>query len=371
MRLGQCVALELGAVAMVVGGACAGIHQLRVESAAAPPVVATLAAVAPPALPPAPRVEPVIPPAPVPDIAAVVAPVVAAAPPSLFGASDDVLTAPLRHAAVTNVKINHGGTSLSLRLDFDSGARAAFKPEQIHTQSSPRREVAAYVIDRLLGLGRIAPAFARTFTAAELIAAVPPASRGFVQQRLTTEGIARKGRYAGVVMWWVPEIDNAKIGNLRIDSTDGVITWKRYLRAKAPRPAAHAQVLAGISTMTLFDFLIDNIDRWTGSNTRVQPATGEVLFMDNTMSFTTDADGHSKSHIYLQRVQVFSRAFVTRLRSLDQAAVRQALDEARGDFPALLTEPELKALFGRQRTALAYIDELIATYGDDVVLGMP
>ena len=157
MRLGQCVALELGAVAMVVVGACAGIHQLRAPGDEAPAsVLATVTPTPTPASLPLP--VPVAPSAPPLAAIEVIAPAspnpVATAPTSLFGASDEELTAPLRDAAVTSVKINHGGTSLSLRLDFDSGARAAFKPEQIHTQSNPRREIAAYVIDRLLNSAR-------------------------------------------------------------------------------------------------------------------------------------------------------------------------------------------------------------------------
>ena len=77
---------------------------------------------------------------------------------SVYGAPDDELLAPLGASKVTRIKLNHGGTSLSLRLDFASGARAAFKPEQTHPQSDPRREIAAYRIDRLLGIGHVPPA---------------------------------------------------------------------------------------------------------------------------------------------------------------------------------------------------------------------
>src|SRR5690606_22736581 len=58
---------------------------------------------------------------------------------SVFGAPDAELLAPIGAAKVTRVKLNLGGTSLSLRLDFANGARAAFKPEQEHYQSDPRR----------------------------------------------------------------------------------------------------------------------------------------------------------------------------------------------------------------------------------------
>src|SRR5438045_1880159 len=53
------------------------------------------------------------------------------APPTVFGAPDAELLAPLGAAKVTRAKLNQGGTTISLRLDFANGARAAFKPEQI------------------------------------------------------------------------------------------------------------------------------------------------------------------------------------------------------------------------------------------------
>src|SRR5687768_5121913 len=78
-------------------------------------------------------------------------------PKTIFGKSDSELLEPLGDGTVTKIKLNRGGTSLSLRLDFSNGTRAAFKPEQTFPQSDPRREIAAYRIDRLLGIGHVAP----------------------------------------------------------------------------------------------------------------------------------------------------------------------------------------------------------------------
>src|SRR5882672_1285126 len=60
-------------------------------------------------------------------------------PPSSYfiGIKDEVLTEPLRKAPVTRVKFNRGGSSISMRLDFAGGFRAAFKPDQTNEQSVP------------------------------------------------------------------------------------------------------------------------------------------------------------------------------------------------------------------------------------------
>ncbi len=113
---------------------------------------------------------------------------------TVFDQSDDQLLAPLAATPVVGVKLNHGGTSLSLRLEFRSGARAAFKPQQTHPQSDPRREIAAYRIDRMLGIGHVPPAKSATFAVADLIAAADPGLRAYTEQRLADEALARDGR---------------------------------------------------------------------------------------------------------------------------------------------------------------------------------
>ena len=147
------------------------------------------------------------------------------------GVDDEILVAPLRDAKVTKLRFNRGGSSISLRLDFDNGARAAFKPEQTNIQTVPRREVAAYRINRLLGLGSVAPAIGRKFALDELLAALSPEQRGLAP-RIRAEIIADgAGDVLGEVSWWIPVIDHATIDGFRIDTTDGIVTWKRYLTA--------------------------------------------------------------------------------------------------------------------------------------------
>jgi hypothetical protein len=292
---------------------------------------------------------------------------------TVFPAPDEVLLAPLRDGALAAAALNRAGSSLTMRLDLASGARGAFKPEQTWWQSAkPRRDVAAYRIDRLLGIGHVAPAIGRAFPVAELVATFEPDKRRFWTNRVKTEGRPRPtGELAGSLSWWIPQVIPAKIDGYDVDSTDGVVTWRRLLRIGARIPEDDRALVEQISTMTLFDFVIDNIDRWSGGNVRVAPGGRDVYFMDNTMSFTNDVHGHRKGQRYLERVHVFSRRLVTRLRALTEAELRAALVPDGGAFELLLTDSEIRAVLGRRDAALAHIDRLIARHGEDAVLAFP
>jgi hypothetical protein len=382
VRLATCIAIEALVGAAVLTGVGVGARYGIVAAQAyvagrhqAGPSVADPAPVAAPAVVPA-AVAPIVdaaPPAadaavdarPGPDAATAAWPTIT----TVFPADDATLLAGLADAAVTRVTLNRGGTSLSLRLDLVGGARAAFKPQQIHWQSNPRKELAAYRLDRLLGIGRVAPVLGRSFAIDDLVAALDPSIRGLGKQRLAVEALARGGRLAGAVSWWIPEIRGAMLRGFRIDSTDGVVTWRKLLRAGSQVAERERVLLASISTMTAFDFLIDNIDRWTGGNAKVAPGSDELFFMDNTMSFTSDGNGHRKSQLYLERVQMFSRRLVGAVRALTPDALARAMAADLGPFDEILSGDEQRALLGRRDALLVYVDQLIASHGEAAVLG--
>lgn len=403
MRLGTCIAVELivGAATLSALGAGSawGVAELR-EYLRRSDAAAAEAAEAPPAAPPGPPTATSVVAMP-PDTKAITTPVpqVAAAasagnitepaididevapPPPPDGVAgvpawnwrdqdDAAALAPLRSGRIARVKFNRGGSSLSLRIDFDNGARAAFKPEQIHPQSNPRREIAAYRLDRLLGLNRVPPAVGRTFTVEEIVAAVPPKERHKLP-RLDQEAIDRKGRFRGELSWWIPVIENGRVGGFNMDSTDGIVTWKRYLRPGANIPERDAALVRQISDMIVFDFLLDNTDRWSGSNAKVSEDGTVLYFMDNTMAVTHNAKGHRKSHTYLSRVQTFSRRLIGEIRALTEEQVEGVLEHDTEPFDFLATRREIAALMSRRDTLIEYVDALIAEHGEDKVLAFP
>lgn len=364
MRLGTCVALEFAVAAGAAYGVWIGVGQgVRFvgDYVAGKEAVAATSA-QPPASSRLPQRLPrahleVAPPAP---------------PHNVFGAPDEVLLAPLGEAPVSGVRINQGGTSLSLRLDFENGSRAAFKPEQIHPQSDPRREIAAYRLDRLLGIGRVPPARAISLSVDELVMAAEPRHRTHITRRLTEEGLVRDGRLHGELSWWVPELRFAKLGSLAIDSPEGKDLWTSYLQVGADIPEDARGMVAQIAALVLFDVLLDNPDRWTGANTLMSPDGQTLYFMDNSFSFSTLTIGRTPNLTALRRIQVFPRELVERMRALtaEQLAAAFSLSDDHGLGP-LLSPEEVGAILARRDNLMRYIDRLIEEHGEDAVLALP
>ena len=381
MRLRSCVAIEL-AVGTTVAAACAGaamwgLSELRAldsreARADATPVASAVAAAAtattrPTEVPGPEEVVDAAPTPPPPDEAPS-----ADAPPWMVtfgGAADQTLLAPLREPAITGVKFNRGGTSISLRIDFENGSRAACKPNQIHIHSQPRREVAAYRINRLLGLASVPPAVGRRFRFSDIVDHLRDPTH---RKRVVAEGSPEKdGTVLAELSWWIPVLKEARIQGFSVDSTDGVVTWKRYLKQGRPVPDDVAGVVSQISQLVLFDFVINNADRWSGGNVKASDDGRVLYFMDNTMSFGDDDNGHTKTRTYFERSEKFSRRMVEKLRQLDRDGLRAALSSDIEPFDFLLTDVEQKSVLARRDYAMRYIDRLIEQHGEEAVLVFP
>ena len=360
MRLASALALELLVAAGALAGVLFSVSRAAELAAGASFVTPAVAAE---------RVRPAVA-APL-ERAALTVAVPRPAPPGVFGAADATMLAPLGATPIVKTKINHGGTSLSLRLDFASGARAAFKPEQIYEQSDPRKEVAAFALDRLLQIGRIAPAKWGSVTVTDVLAGVDREWVPFVASRLRDEALAKNGVLSGELSWWIPELVPARIDHLPLDEREGRERWSWYLSVGARIPADDRELLRQLATLILFDALVDNNDRWSGSNLQMS-ADGRVLYaMDNTLSFSPNPWIRAMPLQALHRVQVFPRAVVQRFRLLDRAAITAAMVVADGSGGrTLLTADEITAVLARRDSILAYIDQLVTDHGAEVVLSL-
>lgn len=375
MRLGSCIAIELALGASVaLAGSLLGVwavseiadefrreanaHPAVLESDSSSPGVSAARAA------PARAVAAFEPVAQLPPVRADVG--------MFHGVSDDELLAPLRDDAIKEVKVNRGGSSISLRIEFEGGERAAFKPDQTNRQSIPRKEVAAFRINRMLGLSSVQPAIGRQFRLDDILSHLHPESRQFLP-RLRAEMIRDDGWVKGALSWWIPVIEHAAVrdGRYRIDSTEGIVTWKRYLTVGELIPHQEIELVAQISNLVLFDFLINNPDRWSGGNARASEDGKILYFMDNTLSFGDKPNGLEKVRKYLFRSQKFSRRLVAAMRRLDERELRATLDRDRGPFEYLLTDAEIAATMARRDFAMAYIDDLIARFGESTVLEFP
>ena len=365
MRLGSAIALEVALAAgalgalLVAGGYAVDLARGNLSAHEAAAATADRA--------PAPVLEPL------PAAQLQVAPQPMPGEGGIFGAPDAVLLAPLGATPVTGAKLNHGGTSLSLRVDFANGARAAFKPQQTHWQSDPRKEIAAYRIDRLLGIGHVQPAKAIALSVDDLVAATEPAFRTYTAGRLAAEGVAHDGMLRGEASWWIPEIKDMMLGGVRIDEAEGMDLWQGWLTVGTKIPAELQPLLAQISACVIFDVVIDNSDRWTGNNTKGSPDRKTLYFMDNTLSFSIFTWGHAANLDPLRKISVFPKQLVGKLRAMTYGDVVAAIDmhgEDAGLGP-LLDEQEIRALLARRDHILEYIDALSAKYGESAVLSLP
>ena len=364
MRLGTCIALELAVAIGGVSGVWLGVGHLAASAGDYLATREATAATVPTLRAPSPE--------PLPHAQLAVGKAAPRVPENVFGAPDAELLAPIGTTRVTRMKLNHGGTSLSLRLDFESGARAAFKPEQIHPQSDPRRELAAHRMDRLLQIGHVPPAKPTAIPLAELVAAADPGFRAFTASRLADEAIVRRGVVHGELSWWVPEIKVAKIGTHKIDEPEGKKVWLAALQVGAKRPPEWAGFIAQIATCIVFDLLTDNSDRWSGANTMMSPDGKILFFMDNTLAFSTNKLGHRRNVLALRRIQVFPRKLIERVRGLTLEAIEATL--ARGGdsaLGALLHPDEVRAIMARRDHILRHVDQLIEQHGEDAVLALP
>jgi hypothetical protein len=195
--------------------------------------------------------------------------------------------------------------------DGDSTFYAAFKPitrgRQKGYWESYQAEVAAYRIDKLLGLDMVPPTVTR-----------------------------RIDRTQGSLQFWV---DDCRLYS--------------EVEGEAPRSLAWSRQL---STMKMFDVLIANEDR-NAQNFLVDPDFFVVLIDHSRAFITSKSILKNKSKLPIQ----FDRDLVAKLKALD----RETLDTHLED---LLMGGQVKAVLERRDGLLKYLDELIRKRGEGQVL---
>jgi len=285
---------------------------------------------------------------------------------SFMGMEDDFLIARLRSQPITRIKFNKGGSSLSFRVDFADGSRAAFKPAQTNLQTMPRKEVAAYRINRLLGLNAVPPATPRMVSRAEVFSHLHADTQPMVPRIRSETMFDPRGYTAGVVMYWVPVIKNSGL-----DTPDGIHESSRWLTQGQVIPDDKHALASQLADLLVFDFLISNPDRYSGGNMLTNEDGSRLLFMDNTLSFMIEPEGNEKTRAALTRGQRFSRRLYEALdRITEEKLTRILIQASEGDYE-VLTKPEIRAVVARRDYVHRYIDELSRTFGASQVLYFP
>jgi hypothetical protein len=285
---------------------------------------------------------------------------------TFMGMEDDFLIERLRSQPIVRMKFNKGGSSLSFRVDFADGSRAAFKPAQTNLQTIPRKEVAAYRINRLLGLGAVPPATPRMVSRADMFSHLHPETVVMIPRIRAETIFDPRGNTAGVMMYWVPIVKDSGL-----DTPEGIAQSTRWLTQGQAIPAEKHALAAQMADLLVFDFLTANPDRYSGGNMLTNEDGSRLLFMDNTLSFFIEPQGSEKNRIALARAQRFSRRLTQALDRISEETLIHILTQAsEGDYE-ILTKPEIRAVVARRDYILKYIDSLIATYGANEVLYFP
>ncbi len=270
-------------------------------------------------------------------------------------------------------------------LTLSSGRRAYFKPEQTFAGARWYGEVAAYHLDRALGLGRVPPVVARELPWKQLRAAARRHPRG--EEIVVHSG----GRVWGALIAWV----EGGLEPLRLPAG-----WEQWLRvARAPflspfrRPVEWLRAvrrrresgriegpLGGdrwpearpdrpdrpreLSDMVLFDFLVRNVDRWSAdlTNVRTRGPGGPLVFLDQGAAFAGGKPSSGHLEAQLRAVQRVRRATAEAVERFDLDAFRARLRVE--PIQPVLDAARLEGLRVRRQAVRAHVRALRERFGD-------
>ncbi|MFK7988176.1 MAG: hypothetical protein AB8I08_19300 [Sandaracinaceae bacterium] len=319
--------------------------------------------------------------------AEVVGPPAAPESPERATAFFDHADAPIRRGLssmdITEVERGRGGRSLGFRVTFEDGSRGYFKPDQAFNGMSWNAEIAAYHLDRELGLGRVAPVVSREIDWSTIEAAATG------DGRVGELHVGEDETLTGAMIWWVPE------RLVPVSLPDG---WQRWLRVEGvparvtpfQRPGAYRVAVADrtltpmpaaptpdieerpgqISDLIVFDYLTNNLDRWGGNNTNIRTvgAGGPVMYLDNAASFTLRRARNSMMDRRLHEVQRFRRSTIDAIRALDVEAYGERINA--DENGPILEDLHLRNLETRRQHLIEYVDGLVEAHGEEAVYSL-
>ena len=285
-------------------------------------------------------------------------PAVAAAPHderTFGGVSEDHILDAIRTARIVGHQLV-GSTSVNIHLRLVGDVDAAFKPHSQTHFDAYRAEIAAYRLNRLLGLNRVPPAISRLVPATVLhLSAETPVT------------IERDGGVRGAAIYWVPVLRDS-----RIDQERERTRWSEWLHQGNAIPADQSTRAEEISTLIAFDVLIGNWDRWSGQNVPMD-AAGHLVYRDNNGGFGEPFGDRMLAGVmrHLRLVQKFSRGLIDRARAMNEASIRAEMSRDPDSNHAPLNATQITSLLRRRDALVSYVDELVRRYGDAAVYPWP
>lgn len=304
-------------------------------------------------------------------------------PPAAFlGQPDADRIASLRTAEIADVAKGRGGRSLAFKVTLADGTRGYFKPKQTFSAAHWYSEVAAYYLDRELGLDRVPPTTGRTFRWSELKAA---AGR---DDRVSELGIAENGTVKGAFIWWIPEpLKRIRMGRkwerwVRVQKSLPVTPYQRPVDYRADlnrrpgvreatdpsRPVARApdteERPAELSDLIVFDYLTQNVDRWGGdfTNVRSRGPGGPLIYLDNGAGFWLGEQRLGLMEARLKALQRFRRSTIEAVGKLDIGRFSARLQT--DPLSPVLNQKQLDGLAQRRDAVLRHVGAMVARFGE-------
>jgi hypothetical protein len=288
----------------------------------------------------------------------------------------------LRTAEIAGVNKGKGGRSLAFQITLTDGTRGYFKPKQTFSAAHWYSEIAAYYLDRELGMGRVPPTTGRRFRWSDLRAAAG------TDPRVSELGIEKDGTVKGAFIWWIPErLERARMGRgwerwVRVQKSLPITPYQRPVDYRADlnrrpgireatdpsRPIARAPDIdarpAELSDLIVFDYLTQNVDRWGGdfTNVRSRGKGGPLIYLDNGAGFWLGQQRLGLMEARLNALQRFRRSTIDALRALD---IDRFASKLRQDpLAPVLNEKQLEGLEQRRRAVLGHVDAMVARFGE-------
>jgi len=278
--------------------------------------------------------------------------------------SQDALLQALAHSPSRQFK-PVGRTSVVFRMRTESRITAGYKVKSRNLEHGYQSEIAAYRLGRLLLLDNIPPTIFRRVTRKEIKARFhkDKLDRWSSVQRSTSW--EDDGTVVGAASYWIK--------GARRGLEDQKRTWQAWLRLEGMIPPGKMKLARDLSTMTLFDLLVGNWDRYSGGNLLTDRERARALLMDNDRAFSgMNEKLYEKLLGDFTQTERFSKAVVDQLVDLDRKTIRQELaQDPSYSSESLLTDSQITALLERRLTILSYIAALVEEHGEDQVLFFP
>jgi hypothetical protein len=304
---------------------------------------------------------------------------------------DAPLLVALAKEDIKTVERGRGGRSLGFKIVLNSGHKAYFKAEQTFSAANWFGEVAAYHLDRMLGLGRVPCVVSREFEWDKLVGAAGKDPR-------KEEVIVHEGKVRGAFVSWVTgDLVPLKQAqgwerwirvrywpSTAVSPFQRPAVWKRQLdqvrkqgdgwRSKEDRfkrrnqhPEPDNEERPGeLSDLIVFDYLTRNLDRWGGDNANVlvRGRHGPLVFLDNGAGFEPGDPRPSLMEARLHALQRFRRRTIEAVRAFDRTRYEQRL--ATEAVQPVLTSGQLAGLEERRKGLLEWVAEVESVHGQGV-----